>query len=150
MYSPSSTGGRVIFIGFMVIWILAAISMGFFFIDFAESWPDWGPGPHPSMFVWIPFAMAGFGVLVLVVTIISWVKGTSRPLFPKAPPTGRSGDDYISSTSSMTSGYDRREDHFEVPRYCSSCGSKIDSELIEWVGPMRFKCPSCGTTHRAE
>ncbi len=34
----------------------------------------------------------------------------------------------------------------EPPETCSSCGAGISTETVEWVGPLRIKCPYCGAT----
>jgi hypothetical protein len=38
----------------------------------------------------------------------------------------------------------------EPPRFCSECGASINSEQIEWVGPLSVKCPYCGATLATE
>ena len=30
-----------------------------------------------------------------------------------------------------------------VPMYCPHCGSPLEMQHVEWVGPRRFVCPAC-------
>lgn len=73
MYDSKSTSRRIVFIGIYILWIVAGIWMGFFFIDFANAWPDWGTAPNPSMFIWVPFAIAGVGVFAVIFQIVNIV-----------------------------------------------------------------------------
>jgi len=149
LYDSKSTSRRIVFIGIYTIWIVAGIWMGFFFIDFANAWPDWGPGPHPSMFVWIPFAIAGVGVLAVIFQIVNIVNERTDSKHTQEFSTRTySYDDVPSST--QTSGYVEPMQSYGVPPFCSQCGAKLDSELVDWIGPLRFKCPSCGRTGKAE
>jgi len=36
------------------------------------------------------------------------------------------------------------------PSFCSSCGGSINSEHVDWVGPLSVKCPYCGATLATE
>jgi predicted RNA-binding Zn-ribbon protein involved in translation (DUF1610 family) len=146
----ASTAGRIFIVGFFIIWIAGTISMGFFFIDFANSWPDWGPGPSPSLFVWIPFAMAGFGALILALNVYRWVKPSRMAVPERGYSTMESPYQGGRFASTQASGYREPAMSYEVQPYCSQCGAKLDSELVEWVGPISYKCPSCGHTHKAE
>jgi DNA-directed RNA polymerase subunit RPC12/RpoP len=127
-----------------------AIVMGFSFVDFANSWPDWGPGPHPSLFVWIPFAFAGIGILFLLFIIIGWVRKPNRIDSIHGPPVESTTYDDIPSSSTQTSGYQEPTVSYEIQPFCSQCGSRLDSELVEWIGPLKYRCPSCGHLHKAE
>jgi hypothetical protein len=33
-----------------------------------------------------------------------------------------------------------------VPTTCSECGAPLSEESVDWVGPEKFKCPTCGST----
>ena len=39
---------------------------------------------------------------------------------------------------------------YEVPERCSNCKASLNSEIIEWVGPLTIQCPYCRTTQKAE
>nr|KXH75422.1 MAG: hypothetical protein AM325_11290 [Candidatus Thorarchaeota archaeon SMTZ1-45] len=138
------------FIGIYIIWIAIGVLMGFFFIDFANSWPDWGPGPHPSMFVWIPFAIAGVGVFALIVQIVNVVNERDESKHAQGFSARTYSYDDVPSTSTRTSGYLEPTQSYQAPPFCSQCGAELDSELVEWIGPLRFRCPSCGRTGKAE
>ncbi len=124
--------------------------MGFFFIEFANAWPDWGPGPHPSMFVWIPFAIAGIGVLAIVVQIVNIMNERDESKHAQGFSTRSYPYDDIPSTSTQMSGYSEPERTYRPPPFCSQCGAALDPELVEWIGAIRFRCPSCGKTGKAE
>jgi predicted RNA-binding Zn-ribbon protein involved in translation (DUF1610 family) len=32
-----------------------------------------------------------------------------------------------------------------VPTTCSECGAPLSEESVDWVGPEKFKCPTCGS-----
>ena len=38
----------------------------------------------------------------------------------------------------------------EPPPFCSSCGGKLASEDVDWIGPLTVKCPYCGATLQTE
>jgi len=124
--------------------------MGFFFIEFANAWPDWAPGPHPSMFVWIPFAIAGFMVLMLVVQVVKMVRTPSGPASTQDFSMRTHSYDEIPSSSSQISGYHEPTQSYRTPPFCSQCGAALDPEQVDWIGPLRFRCPSCGRTGKAE
>jgi predicted RNA-binding Zn-ribbon protein involved in translation (DUF1610 family) len=150
LYTPKSTGARIALIIFYIISIAIVIWIESFFIDFANAWPDWGPGPSPSLFVWIPFAIAGIMVLMLVVQVVNMVrKPGEASLTPKFSMRTHSYDD-IPASSSETLGYHETTVSYRTPPFCSQCGASLDSDLVEWVGPLRFRCPSCGKTGKAE
>jgi predicted RNA-binding Zn-ribbon protein involved in translation (DUF1610 family) len=150
LYTPKSTGGRIFVILSYIISIAVAIWMGFFLIDFANAWPDWGPGPSPSLFVWIPFAIAGFIAFMLLVQILRMVN--ERDESKRVQHSSTQAYPYYDArlTSTETSGYIEPEPTYETPPFCSQCGASLDSELVEWVGPQRFRCPSCGRIGKAE
>jgi predicted RNA-binding Zn-ribbon protein involved in translation (DUF1610 family) len=150
LYTPKSTGGRIFVILSYIISIAVAIWMGFFFIDFANTWPDWGPGLSPSLFVWIPFAIAGFITLMLLVQILRMVNERDESKQAQHSSTQAHSYDDARPTSTETSGYIEPEPIYETPPFCSQCGASLDSELVEWVGPLRFKCPTCGKIGKAE
>jgi hypothetical protein len=150
LHTSDSIGGRIIVVVFLIIWIAIATTMGFSFIDFANDWPDWGPGPHPSLFTWIPFAMAGFGIILLLLTIIGWVRKPGKTDSSQGYTAGAIPYDDIPSSSTQASGYREPSVSYQIQPFCGHCGARIDSELVEWVGPLKYKCPACGYTHKAE
>lgn len=32
-----------------------------------------------------------------------------------------------------------------IPDECSKCGAPVDSQEVEWVGPLSANCPYCGS-----
>ena len=150
MYTPKSTGARIAVIVFYIISIAIAVWIGLFFIDFANAWPDWGPGPSPTLFVWIPFAIAGFIALMLLVQILRMVNERDESMQVQHASTQTYPYDGARTTSTETSGYLEPEPIYGTPPFCSQCGASLDSELVEWVRPLRFRCPSCGEISRAE
>ena len=150
MYTPKSTGARVALIVSYIISIAILIWMGFFFIEFANTWPDWAPGPSPSMFVWVPFAIAGIVVLMFVVQVVKMVRTPSEASFTPRFSMRTSSYDDASFPGSQTSGYREPTVSYKTPPFCSQCGASLDPDLVEWVGPLRFRCPSCGKVSKAE
>jgi predicted RNA-binding Zn-ribbon protein involved in translation (DUF1610 family) len=119
-------------------------------MEFANTWPDWGPGPHPSMFVWIPFAIAGFGVVMLCVQLVNLVRAHRESESTQSYPMRSSPYDSLSSSSTQISGYRETITSYRTPPFCSQCGAALDPEQVEWIGPLRFTCPSCGRIGTAE
>ena len=150
MYTPRSAGARIAIIVFYIVSIAIVIWIGFFFIDFANTWPDWGPGPSPSMFVWIPFAVAGAMAFILLTQILKMVNERDESKEALHSSTQTYPYDDVRPTSTQTSGYIEPEPIYGPPPYCSQCGASLDPDLVEWVGPLRFRCPSCGKVSKAE
>jgi predicted RNA-binding Zn-ribbon protein involved in translation (DUF1610 family) len=135
---------------FYIISIAIVIWVGFFFIDFANTSPDWGPGPSSSMFVWFPFAIAGVMALLLVAQIVNMVRRPGEASFTPGFSMRTTYHDDAFSSGSQTSGYREPSMTYRTPPFCSQCGASLDSDLVEWVGPLRFRCPSCGRIGKAE
>ncbi|MHA2067693.1 MAG: hypothetical protein ACXABY_25305, partial [Candidatus Thorarchaeota archaeon] len=38
---------------------------------------------------------------------------------------------------------------YQVPSRCPSCGGTLNSEQVEWVGPLQAQCPYCLATVNA-
>lgn len=145
----SSSSNPAFQICFGIIWIGVCLTMGAFFTQFAEMWPSGGPGPSPSMLVWIPYAMSAFGVLMIVSAVWRLVnKNKAQPVYQE--PTQSVVNPWAQKSSSWaTSGYDE-EEMIDIPDTCPHCQAALTDEGLEWVGPMSFKCPSCGNTVRAQ
>jgi hypothetical protein len=39
---------------------------------------------------------------------------------------------------------------YEVPSKYANYKACLNSEIIDWVGPLTIKCPYCGSTQKAE
>ena len=39
---------------------------------------------------------------------------------------------------------------YEVPDRCPNCKASLNSEIVEWVGPLTIQCPYCRATQKAE
>ena len=125
----------------MIVWVFIALSAGFSFVEMASNWPTNFPGPSPMLFAWIPFAMAGVGVLFLVM----FLKNMSR-----FNPIQGIGDIQIVSDSfeerqTQTFG-DRPASSPEIPEFCPNCETVFEYEQLQWTGPLSFLCPGCGNT----
>jgi len=136
---------KIFIICFMIVWVFIALSMGFLFLEMASNWPTNFPGPSPMLFVWIPFVMAGAGVLMLVGVL----KGFSRF-------SPNQGDDDIQIVSDQfeegqtrTFGY-RPTSSPEIPEFCPNCETVFEYEQLQWTGPLSFLCPRCGNTQHVK
>jgi hypothetical protein len=70
--------GRFMAVCFLISWNTVCIMMGSVVADFANSWPDWAPGPSPFLILWVPYAFVGIGILALFASVVSWIKHPIR------------------------------------------------------------------------
>lgn len=129
---------------FMIIpGILTTLSI----LDFAEMWGD-GPGPSPLIMLLFPtilFVVGGTFILLGIKYYRSWPERMREQrekmkdihITQVLDPTADQDDAVISS------GY-KPTPTINIPRHCSNCGEKLSYEELVWVGPMTFRCPSCG------
>jgi hypothetical protein len=113
-----------------------AVIVGFFFGGFLLMlWQL--ESSDPSVFT-ILFFMMGFPLIGC---------GIGLPLILKS-----SGATTMASTGMFR--VTRQEEApsyvFEVPNSCPNCKASLNSEIIEWVGPLTIQCPYCSTTQKAE
>jgi predicted RNA-binding Zn-ribbon protein involved in translation (DUF1610 family) len=142
--------GVILPICFLLIFIGVTITMGLSMMEFASGWPIGFPGPSPGLFVWVPFGMAGFATLMLIMIIVGQFRKKRTPdSIPKydSGVTTYSAEDVLTSE---TSGYAGPTYIRTLPKFCNNCGSPIDESSVEWIDSMTFSCPHCGKKQRAE
>jgi len=67
-----------------------------------------------------------------------------------AMPLGRGGFGIFGAMARMDEVPKEKSFIHEPPSFCKDCGASLNSEEIEWVGPLTVKCPYCGATHKTE
>ncbi|MBD3406118.1 MAG: hypothetical protein GF411_08340 [Candidatus Lokiarchaeota archaeon] len=135
-------------LAFLLIWIGTAIWMGNQFAEFTSRWSIEGSDIFPSTFVFLPYLMAGFGVIFVVFMIAKVFKqpmkeGTSHHITKIMEPSIENEDIMASGSGGSYTGYD-------IPAYCDNCGVKLDISEVVWIGPLTFKCPRCNHSHKAK
>ncbi len=118
----------LIFVGFPVI-------VGIISIQYIINSP-FPAEPSEYLSIIAPFAFAGFVALLF----IGLATGKLGQL--SVPPSRIEYSEVIHEAGDSTSVID-------ISTECSTCGAPLAMEDVEWVGPMQFKCPNCGSVHRA-
>ena len=136
--SGDSKAGNIIGICFMVLWCSMAFGMGITALQ-------WGA---PFLFVLAPFGMGIFGIVVCLAGFLSQRKKQQQPEIRR----------YSSESIVYTGDYSLQPEPksqnqkkvYMVPSHCPSCSVSINTEEIDWVGPLQAKCPNCGGVIDAE
>lgn len=140
MESDHSGKGKVVIVCFMIIWVGTALSMGLFLF----------PQPFFFPFGLVPFIMAAFGIVFCFAALRanSSITRTRR----------RVGSGYSISTTGdamyregRSPSYQRPSKRivYQIPSSCPSCGASLNSEQVDWVGPLQAQCPYCLATIEA-
>ncbi|MGY5879151.1 MAG: hypothetical protein RTV31_02825 [Candidatus Thorarchaeota archaeon] len=144
MSENSSNSGKLMIICFFTIFCGAAFGMGFSVLEMTAS-SSFGP---PIFMAFIPFGMGIFGILFCITVF----KQSNRRAALKSDtssygtgPTVYTGDYTIRSDTPS-----RQKSVYRVPPICPSCGADINTETVDWVGPLQAKCPYCGATVEAQ
>ncbi|TFG30689.1 hypothetical protein EU527_14165 [Candidatus Thorarchaeota archaeon] len=147
MEQKSGTSGKIITACFFTLFCGTAFGMGLFVLQMIEQspYPQYGP---PLIIVLVPFGMGIFGLVVCLSVLFSSPKQT--PLTPTySPETIVYSGDY--SVRPEFSEHKRSgRSIYQVPSVCPSCGAAISDEVVDWVGPLKAKCPYCNATIDAE
>lgn len=145
MEHQNTAAGKAVAVCFLAIWIMVAIFMGSMFLGM--------PLMSDGFFIviLIPFAMAAFGV-VLCIAIAKGNTGVARARrMGSGYSISTTGDAMYSDSHGTTvhSPESSRRVVFEIPRECPSCGASLNSEQVEWIGPLQAQCPYCLATIEA-
>jgi predicted RNA-binding Zn-ribbon protein involved in translation (DUF1610 family) len=85
----------------------------------------------------ILFDVLGIPLIGLLIGMPILISSCIRPGFKPSMPVVQ---DKIAAEASYV---------YEPPTVCTSCGGKITSMNVEWVGPLTVKCPYCGSSLQA-
>jgi predicted RNA-binding Zn-ribbon protein involved in translation (DUF1610 family) len=131
-------------------------------ISTASNGEDTCTGAMIGILIIIAFSVAGFMLMINAVTTSDVGAGTILFYILVIPGIGCAIGIPILIRSTMrgtatlqsrmrvqTSTVERSFVHVPPP-FCSSCGGKINSEHVDWVGPLSVKCPYCGATLATE
>ncbi|TFG30087.1 hypothetical protein EU527_15015 [Candidatus Thorarchaeota archaeon] len=147
MEQKSGISGKIVTACFFTIFCGAAFGMGLFVLQMIEQspYPQYGP---PLIFALVPFGMGIFGLIVCLSVLRS--SGQEVPSTTSyRPETIVYTGDY--SQSPEFSGQKRYgKAIYQIPSQCPACGAAISNEEVDWIGPLKAKCPYCRTTVDAE
>ncbi|MFW9806386.1 MAG: hypothetical protein ACFFFK_06615 [Candidatus Thorarchaeota archaeon] len=102
-------------------------------------------------FFWIDTHDVGLILFyVMVVPMISFLVGAGIILYGMKDSMPRRGFGMFGMMGAATEAPKEKSYIHEPPRFCTECGASINSEQIEWVGPLSVKCPYCGATLATE
>ncbi len=159
-----------------IAWLLACLFLGQAIAMFNLGMPSSGISDFSSsMFKWLPVGFSVFGVLAIVAgswelikkkraqpmyqeptesVVNPWAQKSSSSTTPTEsvvnPRAQKSSSSNTQQSSSTITDGDNPEETIYIPLTCPHCQAAITNEGLEWVGPMIFKCPSCGTTVHAQ
>jgi predicted RNA-binding Zn-ribbon protein involved in translation (DUF1610 family) len=85
----------------------------------------------------ILFDVLGIPLIGLLIGMPIMISSCIRPGFKASVPVVQ---DKITGEASYV---------YEPPAVCTSCGGRISSTNVEWVGPLTVKCPYCGISLQA-
>ena len=87
---------------------------------------------------------------VMVVPMISFLVGAGIILYGMKDSMPSRGFGMFGMMGASNEAQKEKSYIHEPPRFCTECGASINSEQIEWVGPLSVKCPYCGATLATE
>jgi predicted RNA-binding Zn-ribbon protein involved in translation (DUF1610 family) len=92
-------------------------------------------GSSTALTLFYILGIPGIACMIGVTLILRAIPFSGGSLFSRT--SGQQMDIEISGEKSFI---------HQPPEACSSCGAGISTETVEWVGPLRIKCPYCGAT----
>jgi predicted Zn-ribbon and HTH transcriptional regulator len=96
--------------------------------------------------------MAGFGVIFCLVALRSnSALSRTRRRVGSGYSISTTGDAMYSEDKRSIPSYRRSSQRvvYQVPPRCPSCGASLNTEQVEWVGPLQTQCPYCLATIEA-
>ena len=163
-------------IGCGISWLIACLVLGQAIAMFNLGMPSTQMNDFSSsIFKWAPVGLSVFGVLAIVSgawelikkkrgqpmyqeptesVVNPWAQQSSSSTTPTEsvvnPMAQQSSSSNTQQSSSTITDGDDPEETIYIPLTCPHCQAAITNEGLEWVGPMAFKCPSCGSTVHAQ
>ncbi len=136
--SGSNKAGNAVTIFCFGGWIIGVWSMGLFAYNMGA----------PIIFSLFTFGMGCIPILFFACAYRSKKRQQESPTIRRysAEPIVYTGD-YSLHTEPKSQN---QKKVYMVPSNCPSCGVSIDTEEIDWVGPLQAKCPNCGAAIDAE
>ncbi|MFW9845389.1 MAG: hypothetical protein ACFFD6_01470 [Candidatus Thorarchaeota archaeon] len=145
MEHQNTAAGKAVAVCFLAIWIMVVIFMGSIFLGM--------PLMSEGFFIviLIPFAMAAFGVVLCIAIAKSNTGVATARRMGSGYSISTTGDAMYSDSHSTAvhSPESSRRVVFKIPPECPSCGASLNSEQVEWIGPLQAQCPYCLATIEA-
>jgi predicted RNA-binding Zn-ribbon protein involved in translation (DUF1610 family) len=126
-----TTETKILKLCFQILWTSIALGIGILIISF-------NPDAILILFSLIPFGMGFLGILNIIYIIKSWND-------PMKTSVGN-----LRSHTIRPNSVSRQKSVYRTPPICPSCGADINTETVDWVGPLQAKCPYCGATVDAD
>ncbi|MGY5860012.1 MAG: hypothetical protein RTU63_11635 [Candidatus Thorarchaeota archaeon] len=114
-------------------------------IFITNSIPDFALEHTPTIILWMPAIVLAFPLLIC----FCLMRGANKRHKEKAGIAGvhryrdetivYTGDYQIDSEAELK----EPEKVYLIPTECPSCNISINEESVDWVGPMKAKCPHC-------
>ena len=133
--------------GCAVIAAIVLVGIGYLASSFIESttvgFPE-GFGPPPIL-IWMPMIMCSFPLIICIYLMATADKRAQA----KAAKAGihRYRDETIVYTGDYQLDSEPKskepEKVYLIPTECPSCFEPISAEVVDWVGPLKAKCPYC-------
>ncbi len=129
--------------------LIPAIFITISIFDFVAMWGD-GPGPSPLIMLIAPAILFSVGGMMIIQGIRYYISWPQRMEKQKEIHITQIQDPTTDQDAyRLSSGYTPTPT-INIPNHCSNCAAKLSYEELTWVGPMTFKCPSCGHEMLAE
>jgi hypothetical protein len=147
MNEGSRNSGNIVTICFFILFCGTAFGLAGFVLQMSSM----SPFGVPFFLPLVPIGMGIFGFVMCVTILRQGRRGASghpgMPIYDDETIV-YTGDYSIRSEDSRKSRDGGRV--FQVPPHCPSCGASINTEDVDWVGPLQAKCPYCGATIEAQ
>jgi len=149
-YTKSDVCATIAAIIVMVIGFLISNFIAESIPDAPPNWPGvWGPTP---ILVYMPAIMTSIP-LMFCIYMIATANRRARTK-SESPTVYRYRDETIVYTGDyeLHSEPDSKvpEKVYLIPAECSSCNAPINADVVDWVGPLKAKCPQCGAIIEAK
>lgn len=137
--SGDSKVGYAVGICFMTLWCTIAFGMGISALQMGT----------PFLLVLVPFGMGVFGIVICIAGVVSQRRRQQK----QSEIRRYSGESIVYTGDYQLHPEPKPQNQkkvYMVPSHCPSCGESINTEEIDWVGPLQAKCPNCGGAIDAE
>ncbi len=139
--------GKLCTVIFFAFWCGMAFWMGIWILQVFPFGTTSAPLIVQLMPVLGPFIMGFIGLFVCVAIIRSKpVESRPESVYPseRMVYTG----DYVSEFE-IPEERPMEKQAYRVPPECPSCGATITNDNVDWVGPLRARCPYCSAEFEA-
>ena len=133
--------------GCAVIFAIALFGFGIYLSSFIQStmpsFPE-GFGP-PPIILWMPAIMTAVPLVICMYLMATANKRHKAKVARAGVHRYRDETMYYSGDYKLRSDTESEapEKVYLIPTNCPSCQNPISEESVDWVGPLKAKCPHC-------